>query len=276
MGTFWDYLGIGNSSADKAHDTAAKAMELNAQNIESLSKSLGVDRQYYDNIANKDEREQALADVEALANRQEKKVKRSMANLGNSAIAQFEAAKAGANTRDETYAGAIQQSRSRKDAAKEKSLALKQQQTELASKAAQSKIQEAQENAGFGRDYSKDVATAKVKTAEDARNTAYENETNVNAALNKQAQERYARELAPFLLEQGNEIALQNKLKEMAIMDARLEGIAAQAEKILQEKGTPAYKRFIAARLGQVYDGGLVTEMFDKITDNFTGRGGGN
>jgi hypothetical protein len=147
MGTFWDYLGIGNSSADKAHDTAAKAMELNAQNIESLSKSLGVDRQYYDNIANKDEREQALADVEALANRQEKKVKRSMANLGNSAIAQFEAAKAGANTRDETYAGAIQQSRSRKDAAKEKSLALKQQQTELASKAAQSKIQEAQEKA---------------------------------------------------------------------------------------------------------------------------------
>jgi hypothetical protein len=134
----------------------------------------------------------------------------------------------------------------------------------------------AQENAGFGRDYSKDVATAKVKTAEDARNTAYENETNVNAALNKQAQERYARELAPFLLEQGNEIALQNKLKEMAIMDARLEGLAAQAEKILQTQGTAAYKRFIAARLGQVYDGGLVTNTVDAITDIFTGRGGGN
>jgi hypothetical protein len=147
MGTFWDYLGIGSSEADKSHETAAKALELNSRNIDSLAQSLGVDRQYFDRIANKDEREQALADVEALANRQEKRVKRGLVNTGNSAMAQMEAAKAAANTRDETYAGALQQSRSRKDAAKEKSIALKQQQVQLGSQAAQAQVQAAQERA---------------------------------------------------------------------------------------------------------------------------------
>jgi hypothetical protein len=145
VATFWDYLGIGSSEADTAHETAAKAMELNARNMAGLARSLGVDRQYFENIANKDEREQALADVESLANRQEKRVKRSMSNSGNSAMAQFEAAKAAANTRDESYAGAIQQSRGRKDAAKEKAIGLKQQQAQIQAQSADSLVNAARE-----------------------------------------------------------------------------------------------------------------------------------
>lgn len=147
MGTFWDILGIGNSEADAAHEKAAAAKELTAKRLEAMANSLGADRQYFETIANKDEREQALSDVEALANRQEKRVKRSMVNTGNRAAAQAAAAKAAANTRDEFYAGAIQQSRGRKDQAKEKAVALKQQQGQMGIQAADMMGQAAKERA---------------------------------------------------------------------------------------------------------------------------------
>jgi hypothetical protein len=62
-------------------------------------------------------------------------------------MAQAEAAKAAAHTRDETYAGALQQSRSRKDGAKEKAVGLKQQQAQMSAQSAAAQSQAAQERA---------------------------------------------------------------------------------------------------------------------------------
>lgn len=147
MANFWDYLGIGNSAADAAHETAAKAQELNSRTLRDLFRSLDADQRYFETVANQDERQQALADVEALASQQEKRTKRALAHTGNRAAAQAEAAKAAAAARDNAYAGAVQQSRSRKDAAKEKAAALKQQRAQLSGQAAQAQSQAAQERA---------------------------------------------------------------------------------------------------------------------------------
>jgi hypothetical protein len=131
MASFWDYLGIGSSEADAAHETAAQAMEVNSRALRGLSRSLGADTGYFESLARKDERQQAVEDAEALASAQEKRVKRSLALTGNRAAAQAAAAKAAAETRDNAYAGALQQNRARKDAAKEKAAGLKQQQARL-------------------------------------------------------------------------------------------------------------------------------------------------
>jgi hypothetical protein len=145
MANFWDYLGIGSSEADAAHETAAQAMEANSRALRGVSRSLGADTGYFESLARKDERQQAVEDAEALAAAQEKRVKRSLALTGNRAAAQAAAAKAAAETRDNAYAGALQQNRARKDAAKEKAAGLKREQARMSAEAAAAQGQAAKE-----------------------------------------------------------------------------------------------------------------------------------